>query len=123
MLEIIKQEINMSNELESKIKWCLNYSNVKYKIYNGQLRIIKNTNLAYVEPHRVIINNTLYLFFNEQDFFYVGDLTNKYPLSKLQEHMGNLSQTLNFWTLSVLYSEGVLNFFKKFMSRHPTNRL
>jgi len=90
MLEIIKQEIPMSNELNSKIQWCSNYCKDKPKIYNGYLRIIKHTNLAYIEPHRVIMNNTLYLFFNEQDFFYVGDLTNKYPLSKLQEHIKNL---------------------------------
>ena len=51
------------------------------------LRIIEHTNLAYVEPHRVIIKNNLYLFFNEHDYFYVGDLRTKYPLSKLQEYI------------------------------------
>ena len=85
MIEIVKTEIAISNDLHSKIKWCSNYCNVKPKIYNGYLRIIKHTNLAYIEPHRVIINNTLYLFFNEHDFFYIGNLQKKYPLSKLQE--------------------------------------
>ena len=87
MLEIIKKEIAMSSELTSKIKWCSNYCKVKPQIYNGHLRIIKNTNLAYVEPHRVIMNNTLYIFFNEQDFFYIGNLQKKYPLSKLQYYI------------------------------------
>ena len=87
MLEIIKKEIPMSDELTSKIKWCSNYCKTKPQIYNGQLRIVKRTNLAYVEPHRVIMNNTLYLFFNEQNFFYIGDLQRKYPLSKLEEHI------------------------------------
>ena len=85
MIEIVKTEITMSTELHSKIKWCSNYCKGRPKIYNGCLRIIKHTNLAYVEPHRVIISNTLYLFFNEQDFFYIGNLQKKYPLSKLQE--------------------------------------
>ena len=89
MIEIIKKEISVSADLQAKIKWCSNYCNVKPKIFNGYLRIIKNTNLAYVEPHRTIINNVLYLFFNEQEYFYIGTLQNKYPLSQLQEHIQN----------------------------------
>ena len=57
------------------------------QIINGCLRIIEHTNLAYVEPHRVIIKDKLYLFFNEQDYFYIGSLDNKYPLSKFNENI------------------------------------
>ena len=90
MLHIIKKEINMSKELLSKIEWACR---LKFKgkeqpqIINGCLRIIEHTNLAYVEPHRVIINNKLLLFFNEHDYFYVTDLRTKYPMSKLQEYI------------------------------------
>ena len=59
----------------------------KYKIYEGCLRIVEHTNLAYVEPHKVIINNQLYLFFNEQKYFYLGNLQNKVPLSELSEYI------------------------------------
>ena len=52
-------------------------------IINGSLRIVERTNLAYVEPHRVIIKGKLYLFFNEQNYFCIDSLENKYPLSKL----------------------------------------
>ena len=38
---------------------------VKPKIINGTLRIVEHTNLAYVEPHRVIIKDKLYLFFKD----------------------------------------------------------
>ena len=78
----------MSNELLSKIKWsCQFKGKEKPKIYNGNLRIVEHTNLAYVEPHRVVIKDNLYLFFNEHDYFYVGDLKTKYPLSKLQDYI------------------------------------
>ena len=90
MLHIIKQEINMSKELLSKIEWAcrLQFKGKEQpQIINGCLRIIEHTNLAYVEPHRVIIKDSLYLFFNEHDYFYVNDLIKKYPLSKLQEHI------------------------------------
>ena len=89
MLHIIKKQINMSDELHSKIKWACRINSIKQQpeIINGCLRIIEHTNLAYVEPHRVIINNKLLLFFNEHDYFYVTDLRTKYPMSKLQEYI------------------------------------
>ena len=89
MLHIIKKQINMSDELHSKIKWACRINSIKQQpeIITGCLRIIEHTNLAYVEPHRVIIKDSLYLFFNEHDYFYVNDLSTKYPLSKLQEHI------------------------------------
>ena len=46
---------------------------------------MENTNLAYVEPHQVFIKDKLYLFFNEHDYFYIGNLTNKYPLTRFRE--------------------------------------
>ena len=67
MLEITKKEINMSKELLSKIEWTCKLKQVKPEITNGCLRIVERTNLAYVEPHRVIIKDKLYLFFNEQN--------------------------------------------------------
>ena len=93
MLHIIKQEINMSKELLSKIEWACRLKfkgKEKPQIINGCLRIIEHTNLAYVEPHRVIIKDSLYLFFNEHDYFYVGDLRYKYPLSQLKDYIERL---------------------------------
>ena len=57
MLHIIKKEINMSKELLSKIEWTCKMKKVKPEIINGTLRIVGYTNLAYVEPHRVIIKD------------------------------------------------------------------
>ena len=87
MLIITKKEINISEELKSKIEWTCKLKQVKPEIINGNLRIVEHTNLAYVEPHRVIIKDKLYLFFNEQNYFYIGSLENKYPLSKFNEYI------------------------------------
>ena len=57
MITIIKKEIKISEELLSKIRWACTFSKTNPKIINGALRIIKHTNLAYVEPHKVIIND------------------------------------------------------------------
>ena len=86
-LIITKKEINISEELKSKIEWTCKLKQVKPEITNGCLRIVEHTNLAYVEPHRVIIKDKLYLFFNEQNYFYIGSLENKYPLSKFNEYI------------------------------------
>lgn len=67
MIQIIKKKIIMKEELLYKINWACMMSKVTPKIYEGNLRIIDRTNLAYVEPHRVIIKEKIYLFFNDID--------------------------------------------------------
>ena len=87
MIRIVKKKNKISRDLLSKIEWACRLNAIKFEhqmIVEGCLRVIEHTNLAYVEPHRVIIKNNLYLFFNE---LYVGDLRTKYPLSKLQEYI------------------------------------
>lgn len=85
MICTVNRKISIEKDLLSKIKWACTFSNCEPKIKNGNLRMIEKTNLAYVEPHSVIIKDKLYLFFNEHDFFYLGNLSNKFPLSRLRE--------------------------------------
>lgn len=85
MISIVKRKINMTDELRSKIKWACTFNNCVPKIKDGSLKVVENTNLAYVEPHRVLIKEKLFLFFNEHDYFYIGNLENKYPMTKLRE--------------------------------------
>ena len=87
MIKIVKKKINMSDELKAKINWSCKFSNRPYQIIEGCLRIVEHTNIAYVEPHKVIIDNKLYLFFNEQKHFYIGNLKKKIPLSELSEYI------------------------------------
>ena len=88
MISIVKKKNKISRDLLSKIEWACRLNAIKLEhqmILEGCLRVIEHTNLAYVEPHRVIIKNNLYLFFNEHEYFYIGNLANKYPLSKLRD--------------------------------------
>ena len=85
MISIVKRKINMTDELRSKIKWACTFNNCVPKIKDGSLKVVENTDLAYVEPHRVLIKEKLFLFFNEHDYFYIGNLENKYPMTKLRE--------------------------------------
>ena len=87
MIKIKKKKINISKELKTKIEWACKFNKTDYQIIEGCLRVVEHTNLAYVEPHRAIINNTLYLFFNEHEFFYIGSLNNKKALSTLNAYI------------------------------------
>lgn len=59
MLRIIKKKVIITNELQSKIRVACSFANCSFEIIEGTLRIIEKTNLAYVEPHRVIIKERL----------------------------------------------------------------
>ena len=85
MIRIVKRKLAVEKELLSKIEWACTFSNCEPKIKNGNLRKLEKFNVAYVEPHTAIIKDKIYLFFNEHEYFYIGNLANKYPLSKLRE--------------------------------------
>ena len=87
MIKIIKKKINMSDELKTKINWSCKFNNRPYQIIEGYLRIVGHTNLAYVQTHKVSIGDTLYLFFNEQKHFYIGNLKNKITIADLSEYI------------------------------------
>ena len=90
MISIVKKKNKINEKLLSKIEWACSLNAIKLEhkmIFEGGLRIIEHTNLAYVEPHRVIIKDKLFLFFNEHNYFYVGDLKTKYPLSQLKDYI------------------------------------
>jgi hypothetical protein len=80
MINITKKEIEMCFDLVTKLKWACGSN---YKATNGCLRIINHTNIAYVEPHKVIINNVLFL----NEFVYVENLSNKIPITNLKDYL------------------------------------
>ena len=63
MIRIVKRKLAVEKELLSKIEWACTFSNCEPKIKNGNLRMVEKTNIAYVEPHSVVIKEKLYLFY------------------------------------------------------------
>ena len=59
MIRIVKRKLAVEKELLSKIKWACTFSNCEPKIKNGNLRMVEKTNIAYVEPHSVMIKEKL----------------------------------------------------------------
>ena len=59
MVNIIKQEVVIEESLKKKLELICEFSNTTLKIINGSIKKIDRTNLTYVEPHRIIINNKI----------------------------------------------------------------
>ena len=57
MLNVIKQEVRMEESLRKRLEFICEFCRVKPIIINGNLRTIDKTNFAYLEPHRIIIND------------------------------------------------------------------
>ena len=87
VIKIITQELEIESNLKQRLEFICEFCHIKPTIINGSIRKIDKTNLAYVEPHKVIIGDTLYLFFNEQKHFYIGNLKKKIPIADLSEYI------------------------------------
>ena len=87
MIKIIKEEIEIEESLESRLKIICDFCNTKPTIINGSIRKIDKTNLTYVEPHRIIIKDNLYLAFNYSNEIYIQNLGKKIKLSELENYI------------------------------------
>ena len=86
-MKIIKQELQFEESLKQRLEFICEFSKVTPKFVNGSIRKIEKTNISYIEPHRVIINNTTFLVFNYSNDVYVSNLTKKIKLSELEEYL------------------------------------
>ena len=87
MVNIIKEEISLEESLRKKIEFICDFTNNKPIIINGSIRKIDKTNLTYIEPHRIIINNTTFLAFNYSNEIFIENLSNKIKLSELEQYI------------------------------------
>lgn len=90
MLQIHKDLLLFDIHVKERLEFICKYSNKKAKFYNGNIITINGTNLHYVEPHRFIIGNHLFLFFNYSNEVYYKTLDNKIELKNLSDFINNL---------------------------------
>ena len=87
MIKITEQEIIIDESLKKKLEFICDFCKTTPKIINGSIRKIDNTNLSYIEPHRVIINNITFLAFNYSNDIYIKNLSNKIKISELEAYL------------------------------------
>ena len=90
MLNIITKEVPIEEELKERIEFVCKYSNLKCKISNGFIHTIDKTNLNYIEPNMIIINNTIFFAFNYSRDIFVKNLGTKLKFSEFQEYIKSL---------------------------------
>ena len=90
MVRVITQEIEIEESLKKRIEFIFSFCNTTPIIENGSLRTIERPNLAYVEPHRIIIKRINFLAFNYETFIYVESLENKILISDLEEYIKSI---------------------------------
>ena len=82
-MQIVKEKLEIDEVLKKKINNLLKFNNIKAKLEIGSIISLTNTNIAYIEPHTLKINETTYLFFNECENVYINDLSRSIPLKDL----------------------------------------
>ena len=86
-MKIIKEELQFEESLKQRINFICEFAKVKPTFINGSIRKIERTNIAYIEPHRVIVKNTTFLVFNYSNDVYINNLTKKIKLSELENYI------------------------------------
>ena len=87
MINIISKPLEFDDELKKKIEFICDFCNTTPTIINGSIRKIDKTNLTYIEPHRIIIKDNLYLAFNYLNEIYIQNLGKKIKLSELENYI------------------------------------
>lgn len=112
MLNIIKEKLDLSPDLKKKIDWAKNYTSTSITLEKGHLIRLEPSNLAYVDPHKVIINNYTFLFFNGVDTFYVNTLNDKLDiLTKQLEKENDLKNRNRFTPEKVMADRDIQRIF------------
>ena len=89
-MKIIKEEIQFEESLKQRLKFICEFAKVSPTFINGSIRKLDKTNLTYIEPHKVIIKNITFLFFNYSNDVYISNLVKKIKLSELEEYLKNI---------------------------------
>ena len=87
MLNIIRQKVVIEESLKKKLELICEFSNTTLKIINGSIRKNDRTNLTYVEPHKIIINDITFLSFNYSNEIFIENLFNRIKLSELEDYL------------------------------------
>lgn len=86
-MQIIKEKLEIVDTLKKKVKNILMFLNIKAKLESGNIINIPKTNIAYIEPHKLIINNITYLFFNECENVYINTLEESITFNELENYI------------------------------------
>lgn len=85
MVNIIEKKLDIEKVALKRFEMIGKLISCKPKIITGSIRSIDKTNISYIEPHRIIYNETTFLFFNFTNEVYLEDLNNKIKIGEMDE--------------------------------------
>ena len=87
MLTIETKKLEISDELKRKVDMICRFANVKYTFTSGTIKDIKESNISYVKPHILTINNNDYLIFENYDYVFINGYSKRIRFKDLQEYI------------------------------------
>lgn len=86
-MTIETKELKISEELKRKVEMVCRFANVKYTIINGNIKSIKNTNIAMIKPHIVKIKSIDYLIFDDCNDIFINGYKEKIKFKDFEEYI------------------------------------
>ena len=91
-MSITKEVLEIEESLNQRINSILSFLGISAEIIKGNIINLDNTNLAYIEPHKLVINDTTYLLFNESQEVFINTLETSISITKLETHIKKLTK-------------------------------
>ena len=86
MIKFTTQELEIEKSLKQRIEFICELCHITPTITNGSIKRINNTNLNYIEPYKIFVNNTTFLAFNYSN-----------GISYLKSKINDLKSTLDYF--------------------------
>lgn len=88
---VIKERLEISKELQRKIKNLGKFNGQKLNLVEGSLITVPKTNIAYIEPYKLEIGSDTYLIFGKNEIMYISktNIASKISLQELEEVIRN----------------------------------
>ena len=86
-MTIETKELKINEELKRKVEMVCRFANVKYTIINGNIKSIKNTNIAMIKPHIVKIKSIDYLIFDDCNDIFINGYKEKIKFKDFEEYI------------------------------------
>lgn len=77
----------ISEELKRKVDMICRFACVNYKLINGCVISLKNTNIAYAKPHILKVKGNDYLLFDECEDIFINGYAKRIKFKDLEEYL------------------------------------
>ena len=86
-MKVYKEEIILNDNVVRKLKNTCAFASKRFEISNGSIRYIPKTNIAYIEPSRLIVDGKCYLIFGSNEINYISEanIYNVFPIKQLED--------------------------------------